>query len=235
MANNDKSIIGAFTVTLNASAREFTAIDKTPMKTSVPELNQNDKLEQEIKSDQSPAEQGSGRKDTTSSWKDIKDFSKDFLGSPYLSPSAIHRVMKAQNLSFAEAEQKVIKLTKASSASGQEPLDCSGFAQKVLAYGGVSLPADITADQMFTHVSATGTKLDSPQEGALIFFEPVAKVSSEKDHWAAGRKITHVGFYAGNGKILDSSSGAGGVKERPFTKSAEYKYHYVMPNYKFSI
>lgn len=160
---------------------------------------------------------------SVSSIDSMLDYARKYLGSPYLSPS------KVQEL----GEKKAIQLAKSSSSSGLEPIDCSGFAQKVLAAAGLDPAGDQTAQGLFDYFKKNGTELKSPQKGAMIFFEPLKKEPADTGKWNSGRMITHVGFSAGGNKILDSSSNGKGVQERPLPSDGRFKYHYIMPKYKF--
>ena len=74
--------------------------------------------------------------------------------------------------------------------------DCSGFVQYVYAHEGVDLPR--TSRQM----AGSGFDVDrgSMAVGDLILFAE------------SGEPISHVAFYAGNGRILHSTSSGGGVR-----------------------
>ncbi len=169
------------------------------------------------------AAQAEGRDPSVQSVDGMLDFARKYLGSPYLSPSKVLEV----------GEKQAIQLAKSSSSSGLEPLDCSGFAQKVLASAGLDPAGDQTAEDLFNYFKNNGTELKSPQKGAMIFFEPAAKEPETTGKWNSGRTITHVGFSAGGNKILDSSSKGEGVQERPLPSDGRFKYHYIMPKYKF--
>jgi cell wall-associated NlpC family hydrolase len=133
-------------------------------------------------------------------------------------------------MKFGEA--KALQMTANKTGSTQRAIDCSGFAQEVLAYGGADPQGDHTAEGLFSFFKSSGTVLKTPQKGALVFFEPVNKKSADSGTWDAGRGITHVAFSLGGGKILDSSGGRG-VSERPLPPEGRFKYHYIMPHYKF--
>jgi cell wall-associated NlpC family hydrolase len=147
---------------------------------------------------------------------------REWTGHPYLSPSLVNTF----------GENKAIQLVAAKTLSNKRAIDCSGFAQEVLNYAGIDPPGDQTAEGLHNYFQSAGTKLQTPQKGALIFFEPTEKSAPDSGKWDAGRKITHVAFSLGGNKILDSSSGRG-VSEHTLQPEGKYKYHYIMPNYKF--
>jgi hypothetical protein len=76
--------------------------------------------------------------------------------------------------------------------------DCSGYVQYVYGREGVRLPR--TSRQQAVAGARRPTRWDSALPGDLVMFaEP-------------GAAISHVAFYAGNGRILHSSSSGGGVR-----------------------
>jgi cell wall-associated NlpC family hydrolase len=150
---------------------------------------------------------------------------REWTGHPYLSPSLVK--------SFNGDERKAAAVTAARTGNTKRAIDCSGFAQEVLGYAGIDPPGDQTAEGLFNYFKSNGTKLKTPQKGALVFFEPVVKKAADSGAWDAGRAITHVAFSLGGSKIIDSSGGRG-VTERTLPPEGVYKYHYIMPKYKFS-
>jgi cell wall-associated NlpC family hydrolase len=75
--------------------------------------------------------------------------------------------------------------------------DCSGFVQYVFARHEMQLPR--TSREQATAGIALPSGLESLRPGDLMFF------ASE------GRRVDHVAIFAGDGRILHSSAGAGGV------------------------
>jgi cell wall-associated NlpC family hydrolase len=75
--------------------------------------------------------------------------------------------------------------------------DCSGFVQYVYGSQGVDLPR--TSRQMAGAGSGVSTSLSSIAVGDLMLF-------------AQNGKINHVAIYAGDGRIIHSSSSGGGVR-----------------------
>ena len=76
--------------------------------------------------------------------------------------------------------------------------DCSGYVQYVYADQGVRLPR--TSRQQAVAGTRRPTRWDAAGPGDLVMFaEP-------------GEKISHVAFYAGDGRILHASSSGGGVR-----------------------
>ena len=80
----------------------------------------------------------------------------------------------------------------------QNGFDCSGFVQYVFRQNGVTLPR--TSRQQATAGRSLSTKLDGVRAGDLLFFSQ------------NGNVIDHVAIYAGNDRILHSSSSGGGVR-----------------------
>lgn len=156
------------------------------------------------------------------SLEELFSYAKSYLGSPHLRPALVMQY----------GESKAIEMAQKAAGTNKEPIDCSGFAQRVLGAAGVDPPGDQSAEGLYNYFKGYGTELKKPEKGALIFFEPINKVPAEAGTWDAGRKITHVGFAAGNNQILDSSGGRG-VTQRSFKQSPNYIYHYIMPHYKF--
>lgn len=76
--------------------------------------------------------------------------------------------------------------------------DCSGYVQYVYRREGVELPR--TSRQQAVAGTKRPTRWDAAAPGDLVMFaEP-------------GAAISHVAFYAGNGRILHASSSGGGVR-----------------------
>jgi cell wall-associated NlpC family hydrolase len=76
--------------------------------------------------------------------------------------------------------------------------DCSGLVQYVFARHGVSLPR--TSRQQATAGRALPRRLAALRPGDLMLFA------------SRGRGVDHVAIYAGEGRILHSSKGGGGVR-----------------------
>ena len=76
--------------------------------------------------------------------------------------------------------------------------DCSGFVQYVYRQNGVTLPR--TSRQQATTGHSLPAKLDGLRAGDLLFFSQHGDV------------VDHVAIYAGNDRILHSSSSGGGVR-----------------------
>ena len=83
-------------------------------------------------------------------------------------------------------------------AMPQTGFDCSGFVQFVYRRNGVTLPR--TSRQQATSGRSLAAKLDGLRAGDLLFFSQQGDV------------IDHVAIYAGNDRILHSSSSGGGVR-----------------------
>ena len=76
--------------------------------------------------------------------------------------------------------------------------DCSGFVQFVYGRNGVTLPR--TSRQQATAGKSLAAKLDGLRAGDLLFFSQ------------SGDGVDHVAIYAGNDRILHSTSSGGGVR-----------------------
>ena len=94
---------------------------------------------------------------------------------------------------------------------GSDPsgFDCSGFVQYVYGLHGIKLPR-VAADQ-----EKTGTRVDSPAVGDLVFF-------------AENGSVVHVGIYAGNNTFIHANRKQGVI----FTSLDQqwYKERYVGAN-----
>ncbi|MGV2928174.1 NlpC/P60 family protein [Macrococcus capreoli] len=77
-------------------------------------------------------------------------------------------------------------------ANDDKAVDCSSFAQQVLAALGKSIPRTTYAQ------IAAGQKVDTPQPGDLVFFNDAS----------------HVGVYIGNGQMVDALNPEAGVGQR---------------------
>jgi len=80
----------------------------------------------------------------------------------------------------------------------QSGFDCSGFVQFVYSRNGVTLPR--TSRQQATAGKSLAAKLDGLRAGDLLFFSQ------------SGDGVDHVAIYAGNDRILHSTSSGGGVR-----------------------
>jgi cell wall-associated NlpC family hydrolase len=84
---------------------------------------------------------------------------------------------------------------------GESPrtgFDCSGFVQYVFARHDVDLPR--TSRQQAKVGERVSTKLSALKPGDLVMFA------------SNGKRIDHVGIYAGDDRIIHSSSSGGGVR-----------------------
>ena len=83
-------------------------------------------------------------------------------------------------------------------ATPQSGFDCSGFVQYV--YGRNSVPLPRTSRQQATAGKSLAAKLNGLHAGDLLFFSQ------------SGNGVDHVAIYAGNDRILHSTSSGGGVR-----------------------
>ncbi|MCM3785224.1 C40 family peptidase [Neobacillus mesonae] len=118
------------------------------------------------------------------------------------------------------------------SRSSTKTFDCSSFVRRAFIDGaGITLPAD--SRQQGTYVKEKGnakTSISSLKRGDLMFFMSY-KGTSKSSYSGINKstaKITHVGIYLGDGKILHTySTESGGVKVDTFTgKHWEYRFLY---------
>jgi cell wall-associated NlpC family hydrolase len=82
--------------------------------------------------------------------------------------------------------------------SPAEGFDCSGFVQFVFGRNGMELPR--TSRQQASAGRAGPREIAALRPGDLMFFA------------TSGRRIDHVAIYAGDGRIIHASSGAGRVR-----------------------
>jgi cell wall-associated NlpC family hydrolase len=82
--------------------------------------------------------------------------------------------------------------------SPAEGFDCSGFVQYVFGRHGVELPR--TSSQQVSAGRPAPKEITALQPGDLMFFA------------AGGRRVDHVAIYAGDGRIIHASAGAGTVR-----------------------
>jgi hypothetical protein len=82
--------------------------------------------------------------------------------------------------------------------SPAEGFDCSGFVQFVFSRHGVELPR--TSYQQVSAGRAAPREIVALQPGDLMFFA------------TGGSRVDHVAIYAGDGRIIHASSGAGSVR-----------------------
>jgi cell wall-associated NlpC family hydrolase len=82
--------------------------------------------------------------------------------------------------------------------SPAEGFDCSGFVQFVFGRHGVELPR--TSYQQLSAGRAAPREITALQPGDLMFFA------------AGGGRVDHVAIYAGDGRIIHATSGAGSVR-----------------------
>ena len=111
---------------------------------------------------------------------------------PHVAPSAsAARVL-------ATAEQYLGTRYRYGGESPAEGFDCSGFVQYVFGLNGVELPR--------TSYLQAGAGRAAPREiaalrpGDLLFFS------------SGGRRVDHVAIYAGDGRVIHATSGAGSVR-----------------------
>ena len=92
-------------------------------------------------------------------------------------------------------------------ANSASAVDCSSFAQQVLAAMGKSIPRTTYAQR------DAGTQVSTPQPGDLVFFN----------------NYSHVGVYIGGGQMVDALNPSEGIGQR----SVSYVSGYVDGYYRF--
>ncbi len=84
-------------------------------------------------------------------------------------------------------------------------MDCSGFTKTTFYLNGLLLPRD-ASQQVHTGVEIpTDSTLTNLQAGDLLFFGRKATAEQKE-------KITHVGIYLGNGRMIHSGASNGGIR-----------------------
>jgi cell wall-associated NlpC family hydrolase len=117
-------------------------------------------------------------------------------GRRWSSPRAVVSASAARVL--ATADRYVGTRYRYGGESPAEGFDCSGFVQFVFGRHGVELPR--TSSQQVSAGRAAPREITALQPGDLVFFA------------AGGRGVDHVAIYAGDGRIIHASAGAGNVR-----------------------
>jgi cell wall-associated NlpC family hydrolase len=99
---------------------------------------------------------------------------------------------------LATADQYVGTRYRYGGESPAEGFDCSGFVQFVYGRHGGELPR--TSYQQVSAGRAAPREITALQPGDLMFFA----------EW--GRRVDHVAIYAGEGRVIHATSGAGSVR-----------------------
>jgi cell wall-associated NlpC family hydrolase len=96
----------------------------------------------------------------------------------------------------------------------RQGFDCSGFTKYVFAQLGIGLPR--TSYEQVHAGASVAPDFRALRPGDLMMFaEP-------------GQAISHVAIYAGNGRILHSSSSNGGVGYTDLNSGGEWFYRYFV-------
>lgn len=96
----------------------------------------------------------------------------------------------------------------------KQGFDCSGFTKYIFAKYGVTLPR--TSREQSRSGAGIAPDFSSLRPGDLMFFaEP-------------GEAISHVAIYAGDGRIIHSSSSNGGVGYTDLNSGGEWFYQYFV-------
>jgi cell wall-associated NlpC family hydrolase len=117
-------------------------------------------------------------------------------GREWSSPGAAASASAARVL--ATADQYLGTRYRYGGESPAEGFDCSGFVQYVYGRHGVELPR--TSYQQVSAGRAAPGEVTALQPGDLMFFA------------AGGGRIDHVAIYAGDGRVIHATSGAGIVR-----------------------
>ncbi len=124
---------------------------------------------------------------STSADASVRSFSQETVAKkPAASTTNVNNNVAALANSMAASRSYVYGSNSASA------VDCSAFAQQVLAALGKSVPRTTYAQM------AAGTPVSTPQPGDLVFFNGGS----------------HVGVYIGNGQMVDALNPAAGVGQR---------------------
>ena len=121
-------------------------------------------------------------------------------GRRWSSPPALVSASAARVL--ATAERYVGTRYRYGGESPADGFDCSGFVQFVFGRHGVELPR--TSSQQVRAGRRAPREIAALQPGDLLFFA------------AGGRGVDHVAIYAGDGRIIHATAGAGSVRYDDF-------------------
>ncbi len=121
-------------------------------------------------------------------------------GRRWSSPPAVVSASAARVL--ATAERYVGTRYRYGGESPADGFDCSGFVQFVFGRHGVELPR--TSSQQVRAGRRAPREIAALQPGDLLFFA------------AGGRGVDHVAIYAGDGRIIHATAGAGSVRYDDF-------------------
>jgi cell wall-associated NlpC family hydrolase len=149
-----------------------------------------------------------------------------------------HAAGAVQATSKAQTKQNVIRAGLkyigtpyqfGASRSSTRTFDCSSFTRQAFWDGaGVRIPADSRKQAAYVKsVGQTQTNWRNLQPGDLMFFMSY-KPSAYSRLNKSNQRITHVGIYMGNGKILHTySKASGGVKISDIA-GTQWEYRYII-------
>lgn len=136
-------------------------------------------------------------------------------GSSRTSTSSRTTVSKASASAALRTGDRYLGVPYVWGGSTPDGFDCSGFVQYVYRKQGVELPR--TSRQMATSGRSIPPFIDALEPGDLMLFE------------GANGVISHVAIYAGDGRILHSSSSGNGVRYDDLsTKRGQYYVNHLI-------
>lgn len=140
-----------------------------------------------------------------------------FIGHPNSSVAAENEMIKAQQIIEAGKKYLGTPYEFGSSRSNTRTFDCSDFVRQAFEEGaGIKLPTNSRSQAEFVKKSGKVTRnWKELKPGDLMFF--MSYKGSRRANYAylnpAKQRITHVGIYLGDGKMLHTySNSSGGVR-----------------------
>ncbi|HZG18185.1 MAG TPA: C40 family peptidase [Candidatus Bathyarchaeia archaeon] len=149
--------------------------------------------------------------------------------TPEPTPAPAPTVTKGDQIINAGLKYLGIPYKYGDSRSDKRYMDCSDFTYNTFKDIGIKIPTNSRSQA--TYVKEHGTPVydvDKLQKGDLIFMMSYkgSKASSYSGIDPLKQRITHVGIYAGDGKILHTY-GSGGVRITKFNDTS-WEYRFVM-------
>ncbi|WP_134686153.1 C40 family peptidase [Brevibacillus migulae] len=149
--------------------------------------------------------------------------------TPEPAPAPAPVVSKGDKIINAGMKYLGIPYKYGDSRSDKRYMDCSDFTYNTFKDIGIKIPTNSRSQA--TYVKEHGTPVydvDKLQKGDLIFMMSYkgSKESSYSGIDPLKQRITHVGIYMGDGKILHTY-GSGGVRITKFTNTS-WEYRFVM-------